>query len=91
MIKGCERRIIYIRDTGSAVFKEAYFVLRDGAPSVPEQSMVAEAERIIRERTQPHSFEKKKSPTPDRKNFIAGFLVAAGVFSAGIIVLALVL
>ena len=50
MIKGCERRIIYIRDTGSAVFREAYFILRDGAPSVPQKDMVAEAERIIRER-----------------------------------------
>lgn len=91
MIKGCERRIIYIRDTGSPVFKEAYFVLRDGAPSVPERDMVAEAERIIRERTQPHSLGKKQSPSPDRRNFLAGFLAAAGVFSAGILVLALVL
>lgn len=91
MIKGCERRIIYIRDTGSAVFKEAYFVLRDGAPSVPERDMVAEAERIIRERTQPHNFEKKKCSSPDRRNFLLGFFAAAGVFSAGILVLALIL
>lgn len=91
MIKGCERRIIYIRDTGSPVFKEAYFILRDGAPPISHGDMVAEAERIIRERTSPRTVETQKRPSVDRKNFLAGVLVSAGVFSAAILILALVL
>lgn len=91
MIKGCERRIIYVRDTGSPVFREAYFVLRDGAPSVPEKDMVAEAERIIRERAQPHRFADKKSSSLEKKTFAAGFLAAVGVFAAVIFAAALIL
>ncbi len=89
MIKGCERRIIYIRDTGSAVFREAYFILRDGAPSVPQKDMVAEAERIIRERTQLRRPEDKRKGRFDRRNFAVGFLAASALFAAGILVFVL--
>lgn len=83
MIKGCERRIIYIRDTGSAVFREAYFILRDGAPSVPQKDMVAEAERIIRERTQLRRPEDKRKGRFDRRNFTVGFLAAVSAVCGG--------
>jgi len=48
MIKGCQRRIIMVKDTGSRYFEGAYFVLRSEiADSVRESEMISEAEQII--------------------------------------------
>ena len=46
--KGCEKRIIMIKNTGSELFEEAYFVLRNESRN-EESDMVAEANRIIEE------------------------------------------
>lgn len=51
MIGGCQRRMYYVRDTGSRLFREAYFVLREGAGvAAAEGDLAAEADRILRER-----------------------------------------
>ena len=70
MIKGCERRIIYIRDTESPIFKEAYFILRDGASPKRKDDMVAEAMRIIRERSVGSPSEKKRRKTLSPRPFV---------------------
>lgn len=31
MVKGCQRTMIHVKDTGSRFFEEAYFVLKSGA------------------------------------------------------------
>ena len=51
MVKGCERRIIHLKNTGSEVFEEAYFVLNDKYHRENKNSldMVKEANRIIEE------------------------------------------
>ena len=50
-MRGCEKRIYYIRDAGSEVFEEAYLVLRrkrrDPGPA-DDGDMAREAERILR-------------------------------------------
>ncbi len=52
-MRGSEKKIIYVRDTGSKLFEEAYFVLRrgvsDGADGTDEADMVREASRIVEE------------------------------------------
>lgn len=87
MIKGSERRMIYIRDTGSNLFREAYFVLRENAPASSEKDMIAEAERIIRERFVPGAVKKRR----DKKTFIGGFLCATVIFGAVVLILTLAL
>lgn len=48
MIKGCQRRIIMVKDTGSRYFDSAYFVLRHDLPKDSRESdMLAEAHRMI--------------------------------------------
>ena len=48
MIKGCQKRIIQIKDTKSQVFEEAYFVLKSGASdAVSEKDIISEATSII--------------------------------------------
>ena len=56
MVRGCQKRMVYLKNTGSDVFLEAYFVIRDDAlTSVNECDMIKEANRILDEST---SFEE---------------------------------
>jgi len=51
-MKGCQKRIILIKNTGSNIFDEAYFILKDNAvrsSAVTENDMVGEASRIVLE------------------------------------------
>ncbi|MBQ8747660.1 MAG: hypothetical protein IJZ08_07340 [Clostridia bacterium] len=52
-MRGSEKRIIYVKDTGSKLFEEAYFVLRrgvsEGETPLSEDDMVREASRIVEE------------------------------------------
>ena len=50
-MRGYQRRVIFLKNTGSALFEEAYFVMRSDemAEGKSEMDMVAEASRIIDE------------------------------------------
>jgi hypothetical protein len=50
-VRGYQRKVIFLKDTGSRLFDEAYFVIsRKGEEARVEQSdMIFEANRIIRE------------------------------------------
>ena len=78
MIKGCSRRVIYMKNTDSEIFDEAYFVLRrrEEREEGRECDMVREAERIIRE-----SMTEKKQKGRQRSfySFAMG-LVCASIF-----------
>lgn len=56
-MRGYQRRVIFLKNTGSALFEEAYFVMRslEMAEGRSEADMVAEADRIIEE-----NFGKRK-------------------------------
>ena len=50
MVRGCQKRIVYLKSTGSEVFDEAYFVVRDEVLSnIGECDMIKEANRILKE------------------------------------------
>ena len=52
MVKGCEKRIVYLKNTGSPMFCEAYFVINESYAkrmNDGQQSIVKEAERLIEE------------------------------------------
>ena len=51
MVRGCQKKIIYLKSTGSEVFDEAYFVVSDKTPNekMGECDMVQEANRILNE------------------------------------------
>ncbi len=55
-MRGYQKRVIYLKNTGSRQFEEAYFVLRpDDNDGSSEKALIEEANRIINE-----NFEKKK-------------------------------
>ncbi len=48
MVKGCQRRMIMVKDTKSSCFDAAYFVLRSDAPAaLSDAEMLNEAMRMI--------------------------------------------
>ncbi len=52
LYKGCQKRMIMLKNTGSEIFDEAYFIIKDSAQrrGVSETDMVREANRIIEEK-----------------------------------------
>lgn len=51
MIKGRKKSVYIIKNTGSKVFEEAIFIVRDNVRPVSEYSLKQEAERVIVEKT----------------------------------------
>ena len=49
MIKGCEKRVVWLRNTESEIFEQAYFILSESAyeKKKSEGDIVTEAKRII--------------------------------------------
>ena len=76
MVKGCQRRIILLRDTGSGMFEEAYFILKPERANAPEQLMIAEANRIIAEQKRPASAAQIRRRWP---HFLGGLLTGGGL------------
>ena len=50
-MRGCQKKVIFIKSTGCELFDEAYFVVSGECEEkrVCEDSMIAEANRIIKE------------------------------------------
>ena len=48
-LKGCQGKIIRLKNPGGRLFEEALFVLREDARPAPEGDMLAEANRILEE------------------------------------------
>lgn len=46
MIKGCQKRIVFLKDTGSDYFEEAYFVIKPSVNPI-NTDIVSEATRIV--------------------------------------------
>lgn len=50
-MRGYQKKVIYVKNTGSRHFEEAYFVMRGDSPDreCSHEKMVEEANRIIKE------------------------------------------
>ena len=52
MVKGCQKRMVVLKNIGSCFYEEAYFILKENAAeeqSCDSGDMIAEANRIIAE------------------------------------------
>ncbi len=65
MIKGCQKKIIHLKNTESPYFEEAYFILRDDdSAKVSENDMIKEALRIAESTCAfPKKTKEKKIPS----------------------------
>ena len=49
MLRGCQKKIVFLKNTGSKLFDEAYFVISDKAKESAPPDLIREANRIIEE------------------------------------------
>lgn len=60
MVRGYQKRIVFLKNTGSPMFDEAYFILNDRYERCTSESdMVKEANRIIEENLSKEAREEK--------------------------------
>ncbi len=85
-MRGYQKRVVFLKNTGSDVFEEAYFILREDTPKSGADDIVFEAQRIVKENT---AEKEKRSRTPRTAEKL--LLFGAGFFSAGLISLLIVL
>lgn len=88
MVKGCERRVVYLKNTDSTVFEEAFFVMKDAKNEPPPSSleMVREANRILNENmTVEGMLCEPPSPSLSIRqailSFLSGVVLTCGVFA----------
>ena len=82
MVRGCQKKIIYLKNSGSNLFEEAYFVIKNDSQyeEMSECDMIEEANRIINE-----SFYQEELDTLGRriisflKKYIVPFVIGAVV------------
>lgn len=49
MLRGCQKKIVFLKNTGSKLFDEAYFVISDKVKESAPPDLIKEANRIIEE------------------------------------------
>ena len=49
MVKGYQKRVVFLKNTGSEFFDEAYFVVCDAEHTQSDADMISEANRIVDE------------------------------------------
>ena len=76
-MKGYQRKVIFLKNTGSPYFDEAYFVVsREGASASVEQSdMVVEANRIINESLEDSALRIRRERVKKIRNFLIPFFL----------------
>ena len=82
MVKGAQRRLVVLRTTGSALYEQAYFVLRDDRTEHDDEpSLIAEANRILKENFLP---KQQRGKHPRRRAalwLLAGVILGAAAAS----------
>ena len=84
-MKGYQRKVIFLKNTGSPYFDEAYFLVSregDGA-SIEQSDMVLEANRIINESLEDSETRIRRERAKRQRDFLIPFFlgVLLSVFS----------
>ena len=85
MLKGCQKKIIMLKNTGSKIFDEAYFILSDSAIAshCSQSDMIAEANRIVEMGYRDTFWQRNQTPRKGRFQQLLFFLIGA-LFAAGV-------
>lgn len=84
--KGCQRRMIMIKNPGSDYFEEAYFILKENDKKIPlasESDMIKEANRIVADNMlsvySAKSSSKRKPARTPAASYLLGTLTGIGL------------
>ena len=79
-MRGYQKKVVYLKNTGSSVFEEAYFVIKSN-PQKKERytnrELIDEANRIIEENTKLYKGKKERLSIGNFIIFGIGFLSSA--------------
>jgi len=89
MIRGCQRRIYYVKNPGGEVFDEAYFVIRKnytgrGTTLTGDAELADEAKKIVAQAM--GSDDKKRARRARLTAFFAGAAAALAVFAVVLLI-----
>ena len=78
-MRGYQKKVIYLKNTGSRHFEEAYFILREDAEkkALSSAAMIDEANRIIKENFQ----RERRGFISSKKWYIVAFFVGCAAAS----------
>ena len=78
-MKGCQRKVIFIKNTGSRIFDEAYFIVsrESEASQIKESNLVNEANRIIEDSLDGSEDLDKRSRFRRVADFLIPFSIGA--------------
>lgn len=78
MIKGCSRQVIVLKNTGSDLFEEAYFIVKSGGCAAKHDDLLLEANRIIHSKAAPAKTAERNAPKFIQLilGFVLGILLA---------------
>ena len=82
MLRGTQKKVVYVKNTGGAVFEEAFFVLKDErGKGISSDDMIGEANRIIAEHTARGGIREEKSGKifPAWLFFLFGMLLSLAI------------
>ena len=74
MIKGCSKKVIVIKNTGSDLFEEAYFIINPKESERKHGDFLLEANRIIASKTLPCTYSAPKNRILP---YVLGFIMGA--------------
>ena len=82
-MRGYQRKVVYLKNIGSSVFEEVYFVMKPGFEKInkektEEPDFITEANRIIEESVWFHKKRKKGAiGLKETLIFMTGFLISS--------------
>ena len=77
MLKGYQKRIVILKDTGSKMFEQAQFVLKEEYCNCSEFDIVSEATRLVNDGTVKIKKPKVKKRVSEILPFSLGILLGA--------------
>ena len=85
MVKGCQRNIVYLKNTGSPYFEEAYFIIDDKYVNerLNERDLVKEANKVIEDNLCREALKFEKLGRGVRKTLLGIFLRSVLPFIVG--------
>ena len=89
MVKGCQRRVLHLKNPESGLFEEAFFFLKAPTAEAPgaAREMIAEANRILLGCRESGTGSRPRSR---RLAFFVGILTGAVIATATLIIIGLI-
>ncbi len=77
MLRGCQKKVVFLKNTGNELFEEAYFVIKPEFEAISEYEIISEATKIANGCTETQRKGRKKRGAFGFFLFSLGFFCGA--------------